>query len=345
MSLVATRFDEYRLNYENSKLDAFEHRMSNYGAFAAFQSDTPNLIPGYTELVANRTANIRTLSIPVINRKESWNGASSRTCSALTAESTSAYSTPTWATLRGGFSMYPAQYKNNFVSYQADFEKKLLGLQRYFLETLDTAAAAHLNTNKSAVNNADGNPYTVVSNAMAVPLSGNDLFLNELAQVMSQNDLPSEGINVVSTPRFQAMVREYSSQGQSNAENRMFQFGGYNFNYTNRITPATGDRDVVYAMPVGSLGFLSWVDMDAQMGNVSTDGKEWSMQMLPLLGFDVGVLFQSTCSDKSSSIGTGYEATMTESYSFSFDYAIVSAYNSSTGTEPGVIFRSNLSKT
>ncbi|GAF89078.1 unnamed protein product, partial [marine sediment metagenome] len=34
MSLAATRLDEYRLSYDSSNLDAWEHRMSNYGAFA-----------------------------------------------------------------------------------------------------------------------------------------------------------------------------------------------------------------------------------------------------------------------------------------------------------------------
>lgn len=345
MSLVATRLDEYRLAYDRSNFDAFEHRMSNYGAFATFLADTPNLIPGYEELIAGRTGAVRTVSIPVINRKESWNGGATRTCSALTAESTSAYSTPSWTTLKAGFSMYPAQYRNNYLSYQADFNKKMLGMQRYILETLDTACYTYLNTNKSAVNNADGNPYTVVSNAMAVAAADNELFLNELGQIMMQNDLPSEGINIVSSPRFSALVREYSAQGTSNAENRQFQFGGYSFAYSNRVSVATGDRDSVFAMPQGSLGLMTWVDPDAMMGHMSTDGKEWSEVFLPMLGFNVGLLFQSTCGDTSSTAGTGYNASLVESYHFSFDYSVISAYNSATSTEPGVIFRANLSKT
>lgn len=345
MSLVATRLDEYRLAYERSNLDAHEHRMSSYGAYETFKQDTPNLIPGYNELIAERAAEVRTVSIPVINRKESWNNGAARTCSALTAENTSAYSTPSWTTLKVGFSMYPAQYRNNYIGYQADFNNKMMAMQRYVLETLDTAAYTHLNTNRTAVNDADGNPYTVTGNSMIVPAADNELFLNELGQIMEVNDFPSEGINVISSPRFSALVREYSAQGTSNAENRVFQFGGYNFAYSNRVTVSSSAyRDTVFATPQGSLGFLSWVDPDADMGHESSDGKEWSRQSLPLLGIDAGLLFQSTCSDKSTALGTGYEATMTESYHFSFDYSFVSAYNSATGTYAGAIFKSDLVK-
>ena len=346
MSLAATRLDEYRLAYERSNYDAWEHRMSNYGAFATFKDDTPKLIPGYDELVANRAAEVRTVSIPVINRKTSWNAASSRTCTALTGENTSAYSTPSWTTLKVGFGMYPAQYKNNYIAYQQDFNLKMLAMQRYVLETLDTAAYTHLNTNRTAVNAADGNPYTVTANSMIVPADDNDLFLNELGAIMDWNDFPSDGINVVHSPRFQALVREYSSQGISNAENRVFQFGGYNFASSNRVTVSSSAyRDTVYAIPEASLGFLSWIDPDAQMGHSSSDGKEWSVQHLPLLGIDVGLLFQSTCSDISSgSGGTGLEASLTESYHFSFDYSFISAYNSATGTYAGPIFKADLVK-
>jgi hypothetical protein len=344
MSLVATRLEEYTLSYDRSNFDAWEHRMSNYGAYATFLGDTENLLPGAGELIANRNAAVRTVRIPVINRKD-FSTSSSRSCSAQSHELTSAYSTPTWTTLQAGFNMRKAEHWNNHISYQNAFNNKMQHLERAFLEAFDTAAYTHLNTNVSQVNAADGNPYTVVSNAMVVPAADNELFYNELGPIMNANDLPDTGINVVSSPRNQALVREYSSQGTSNAENRVFQFGGYNFAYSNRVSVATTDRDTVFAMPVGSLGFLSWIDIDSQMGNTSTDGKEWSVASLPRVGIDVGVLYQSTCTDASSSIGTGYEATLSESWSFSVDYSHISAYNSDTASLAGVIYKSRFTKT
>ena len=341
MSLVATRLEEFTLAYNQSNLDMHEHRLSRYGAFATFQADTPNLIPGYQTLVNERKAEVRTVRIPVIQRKD-FTTASSRTCSAITHELTSAYVTPSWTTIKTGFNMRRAEHYNNHIDYQSAFNNKMLNMQRTFAEALDTAAYTHLNTNASAVNNADGNPYTVVANSMVVPAADNELFLNELGIVMDQNDLNGDDVNIIASPRFQALVREYSSQGISNDENRAFQFGGYNFAYSRRVAIGTADRDVVFATPMGSLAYLSWVDPDSANNHMSTDGKEWSTATLPLLGHEVGVLYQSTCSDASTTIGTGYEATLSESWMFSFDYSFNSAYNSDTATLPGVIFKSNL---
>lgn len=344
MGLTATRLDEYRLSYERSNLDAWEHRLSNYGALATYQKDTPNLIPGYAELVANRTHQVRTVSIPVLQRKD-VSTASSRTCTAITHEITSAYVTPSWTTLKAGFNMTPAEHKNNYLTYQAVFNNKMLNMQRTFLAALDTLAYTNLNTNITAVIAADGNPYTAVANALVVPAADNELFFNELGQIMMQDDFPSDDVNVVGSPRLQALVREYTAQGAANAENRMFQFGGYNFAYSNRVSVATGYRDTVFAMPSGSLAFLTDIDPDSEIGHSSTDGKEWSSTVLPLLGFEVGVLYQSTCADKSTSHGTGYEATLSESWMFSFDYSFNVAYNSDSTTYAGPIHKAVFSST
>ena len=338
MGLTATRLDEYRLSYDRSNLDAWEHRLSNYGVLATYQKDTPFLIPGYAELAANRPHELRTVSIPVINRKD-VSTASSRTCDAITHEVTSAYVTPTWTTIKAGFNMSPAEHKNNYLQYQEVFNNKTLALQRTLLAALDTLAHTNLNANITAVNAADGNPYTVVANAMVVPAADNELYFYELGSILQQNDYPDDGINIVGSPRMNALVREYSAQGTSNDENRAFQFGGYNFAYSNRVTVAGTDRDTIFAMPQGSLAFLTAVDPDSAMGHGSTDGKEWSTTNLPLLGFDVGVLYQSTCADKSTALGTGYEATLSESFMFSFDYSFNVAYNSATGTYASPIYK------
>jgi hypothetical protein len=344
MSLNATRLDEYRLAYDRSNLDAWEHRLSNYGALAAYQADTPNTIPGYAELVANRTHELRTVSIPVIQRS-TFSTASERTCTALTHEMTSAYVTPSWTTIKVGFNMTPAEHRNNYIKYQELFNKKMTNMQRDVLAALDTLAYTNLNTNITSVIGADGNPYTAVANSLVVPAADNELLYNEIGAIMAADDYPFDQLHVISSPRNQALVREYSAQGTSNAENRMFQFGGYNFYYSNRVTVAATDRDTVYVTPPGSLAFMTDIDPDSLMGHSSSDGKEWSTVNLPLLGFDVGMLYQSTCADKSSTIGTGYEATLSESFMFSFDYTFTTAYNSATGTYASPIHKFRLTKT
>ena len=345
MSLAATRLDEYRLAYDRQNIDAWEHRLSNYGALATYQKDTPTTIPGYQDLVTNRTAEVRTVSIPVLNRT-TFTTAASRTCDALTHEMTSAYVTPSWTTLKTGFNMTPAEHQNNYIKYQDLFNKKMTNMQRDLAAALDTLAVASLEAGHTLIYAAAGNPYAEVADELVVPAADNELFCNELGAIMAADDFPSDGINVVSSPRFQALVREYSAQGTSNAENRVFQFGGYSFSYSNRAVPAATDRDIVFAMPGGSLAFLTWIDPDARMNHRSSDGKEWSVTNLPVLGFDVGLLYQSTCADKSAgNAGTGLEATLSESFHFSFDYSFNVAYNSDTATYAGPIHKFRLTKT
>ena len=343
MTLVTTKLDEYRQSVEQSGVNIYEDRFYNYGAFSTYLKDTPNLIPGGAEFIANRKGEDRTNSFTVINR-ESFSASSSRSCTAGTQDSVSAYVTPSWTTWKFAVMVVPSQYENNNVSMQADFNHKMDTLERTILYDLDTAAVTSLEANISSVNNASGNPYNFASSVSDVPLSGNDYFLNELTSQMLHNGLPANQIQVIASPRFASYVDQYTNQGAGNDENRMFQFAGKSFAYSNQITVATSDRDTVYVAPPGAYGFLNWIDPDARMNHVSGDGKEWFVQNLPRVGIDVGVLYQSTCADKSALQG-GLEATLTESYSFSFDYMFTTAYNSTSSTNPGTIFKYTLSKT
>jgi hypothetical protein len=144
-------------------------------------------------------------------------------------------------------------------------------------------------------------------------------------------------VNVVGSPRVKALVAEYSNQGVGNSTNLGFQYGGFSFAYTNRASVSTAHFGAAYAMPMGSLAYLSWVDIDARMGNKSGDGKEWYVQELPILGHNVGVLYQSTCGDKSSLL-SGLDATLVESFSFSFDRAFVNAADAIGTYASGVIY-------
>ena len=178
---------------------------------------------------------------------------------------------------------------------------------------------------------------------MGVPFADRYEFFNELEAIMTQNDLYG-GYNIVGSPRVNTLVRHLSNQGSANATNYAYEFMGYNFHYSNRVTVAAGDFATVFAMPTGSLGFLTWVDPDSRMG-ITSGSKEWSTIFLPLLGFEVGLLYQSTCGDNSTEAGNGFEASMIENFNFSFDYSFNGAYNSDAATYPGNIYKAGLSKT
>jgi hypothetical protein len=337
MSLATTVLDEYRLGLERSKLDVAENRMANYGAFDTAIKDTPNLVPGYQELINERIDADRTASVVVMQAFNPTTSAS-RSCTAATADSTSAYETPSWTTIETGFFMNKARNLSNHVDYQADFNHKLNGVARVFLDAVDTAVVTHLEANKTTTNAADGNPFTVTSNSMVVPLADHDTFFNEVNQIYMQNDYPAgQTMNVVASPRMSSIIRYYANQGAANSANYAFQFAGFNFGYTNNISiSATTDVGILYVMPVGTIAYLSWIDPDCRIGQKNGDS-EWTTMMLPQLGHQIGVYYQPACYDYSGTV-TGLERTKSEHYEFSFDYSVISSYIS-TGAEP--IFKAN----
>lgn len=340
--LASTVLDAYRLPYADSNLDQHEHRLSNYGALETFMGDTPNLVRADLIEMAKK-AQDHTTSIPVIKTKD-YTITTTRACAVITNSNESAYVSLSFATVRWGFHMVPSQYANNMIGYQDDFNRKMNDSCKKVLATLDTACYTKLNTDKSAVNNAANNPWPFAGDTMQVPVADANLFLNELESVMSQNDLTGP-YNIISSPRFKALVNYLNNQGVANAVNTAFQIMGFNVAYSNRIAVAAGDRDTVFVMPQGSLGFIPWVDPDSRSNQQAISGKVWSEEFLPLLGFNVGLLYQDSCADNSAEAGNGFEASKQEGFTFSFDYALLTSYNSNSVTLPGSIFKAAISAT
>lgn len=343
MAWSATVLDEFRLSYDQSELDAHENRFSVYGAYETFKADTPNLIPGYSTLEAGRASAARTASIPVI-QKQTLSTSATRSCSAKTAQPTSAFVTPSWTSVETGFMMVPAEHAGNYISYQQAFNHQARSVERAFLLDADTDAVAYLVANLTGINNAEDNPWSVTSSYMQIPLADYDMLFNELEAIMLANDITEQMINIVGSPRLKALVGEFSNQGMANSTNSAFQYGNFSFKYTSRATVSTAAHSTMYAIPKGSLAYLNWVDIDARMNHKSGDGKEWYVTELPLLGQQVGVLYQSTCADKSSLL-SGLNATLAESFQFSFDRAFVSSYDPVSTVDPGVIYGATILKT
>ena len=343
-SLAATLLHEYRSKYAAQKIDLYEHRISTYGAFEAFRADTPNLVPDAASLIAARTDGNRTTKVPVYKRL-SFSIGSTRVCTAQTKSGVSALVTVTYVTVTAGFHMIPAQFRGNELAYQDDFNKKMDSMQRDLASHLDSACLTKLGTIKSSVFTADGNPYDFTSSAIVIPAGEEDTMWGELKAAMWQDDF-TDTLNFVSTPRLMALLNHQGAQGPANDENLAYQMGGMNFRYTNNLSVSSGSRDTFYMYQPGSLGILTWVDVDSQMNHKATTGVEWSQQYLPKLGLDMGLIYRSDCGDQTTEAGSGsgYETSLKESFLFSMDYALVSAYNSDTSTYASPVFQGELLK-
>jgi len=238
--------------------------------------------------------------------------------------------------------MIPSQYGDNYISYENDFKRKMQDMQIAMGIELDTAAYTYLNTYKAAKNNSTfaDTYWTPASNKMVVPVSDKDTFFNQLDGVMNENDLYGP-YNVVASTPVSSMVRNLQAQGAGNAENFSYQFMGYDFHFSNRCTVDSGDFASIFCMPIGSLGFLNWIDPSSR-ANESNGYQEWSTVPLPDLGMNAGLLYQASCADNSTEAGNGFEASLKESFLFSMDYAFIYAYNSDTTNLPGTIYKAGI---
>ena len=108
MSIAATRLTEYRTKYSDSRLDAYEHRLSNYGIYQWFKDNTSMLLPA-NMIAEAKKAQTRATKVPVIDTKD-YTITTSRSLTIADSENTSSLVNLVFATLRAAFTMYPAQY-------------------------------------------------------------------------------------------------------------------------------------------------------------------------------------------------------------------------------------------
>lgn len=151
MSLIATRVQNWRI--ENPELDRNMFRPCEYGALDFFieQTNAPNSIisPNLRDRALVSIGN--TVQVPVINYDENVQVSNVRSCVIADNENTSALVTLVWATYAIGFTMVPAAYSNNEISYQHDFMRKMEKTTRALADALDKGAVAALEANKTQV--------------------------------------------------------------------------------------------------------------------------------------------------------------------------------------------------
>ena len=337
-NLALTVLDAYRLPYVQSNLDRHEHRMSQYGVFELFKTDTPNLIPAAT-LEKAKQAQTHPVTIPVIKTKD-YSIRTTRSCAVVTNSNESAFVTLVFGTMVWDFHMVPSQYGNNYIGMQEDFNRKMNDTQRSVLAALDLACYAKLNADKSQVNKAAGKPYAFTGNTIIFPAADEKIVLNELTSIMYQNDF-SGRFNLIATPRMQSLVNLLKNQGIGNAQNLAFQFGDFDLGFSNRVSLSDNARDTFFVMPKGAAGIVTWIDPSARMGEVAGN-TTWTVENLPELGFEVGLKTQTGCNDNSAEAGAGFEASNRIHYQFSMDYALVTPYNSDPANIPGAIYKADI---
>jgi hypothetical protein len=344
MSLAATYLQDLRAEYP-SQLDRYENRVTRAGLLtAALQmTDVPESIVSRNLKEISQVSEGRTLDVPVY-KKGSVTINNARSCNIACSQSETDMVTVTWKTISSDICQTPAQYAKNHLSYMEDLNRKVIEMVEAWTIEIENDIDSSLDTAKNQVYNSSlvglGNKYPLVANALQVASTDQELFFNDVDVINEEDDFYTETLRVIGSPVLRSEVRHYANQGAANDENTAYQFGGFNFNFSNRVTNA--QKSTGYFMPNGSIGFLTRTDISARSGFTAGDGTEWRVESLPGLPFNVGLQYKSQCSDQSNidpeSNGDNHlTATMLEKWQFSVDYAIVTPYTSNIATKPTAI--------
>lgn len=342
MSLVATRLQNWRV--ENPELDRNMSRPLEYGALDFFigQTNAANSILS-PELKERAFASIgNTVQVPVIDYDGSVTVSNTRSCTISDDENTSAIFTVVWTTYSVGFTMVPAAYMNNEISYDHDFIRKMEKVTRALATSLDTAAIAAIETNKTQVF-TDSLQYTVTSNALVVPSTLAQDVLGDINPMMRANAYP-EQIHIIGNAGTDSLVRKLAQHGLYNDVNKQMEYDGKVFHFTTNLANASGNYATFYAVADGNVGVLTRVDREALRGT-KANFHEWDVVRLPYIDLPVGSHYYTAVGDQSAIAGDAtadLTCAVKEYFGFSVDVAFVVAYNSAPATVANPIIKAGI---
>lgn len=342
MSLVATRLQNWRV--ENPEFDRNMTRPCEYGALDFFieQTNAPTSI--ISQNLRDRAfASIgNTVQIPVVNYDGDVQVYNVRSCVIPDDENTSALYTIVWATYAVGFTMTPAAYMNNEITYEHDFFRKLEKITRALADTLDKGAIAALEANKTQVFK-DSLNYTKKGNVIEVPTQMATEILGDINPIMRANCYP-EMIHIIGNAGVDSLVRKLAQHGVYNDVNKRMEYDNKVLHYTNNVLNEESKNGTFFAVADGNVGVLTRVDREALRGT-KANFHEWDVVRLPLIDLPVGSHYYTAVGDQSSIMGAATEdltCAVKEYFGFSVDVAFLVAYNSDVATVANPIIKAEI---
>jgi hypothetical protein len=351
VSLALTRLQNFVYEQANN-LDAQELRTTQTPVLdKIFVPDTQRLLDPEILNAVRGSAN-RVRQIPVIqDPRAGITIGNSVTCTIPDSRNTSAMYAVTYVPYTFHFVQYPAEFQNNYISEQRDFNVKLAMRLDQLKRAIETQCINTLNTNRNQVwNPSTLGPYTQIANALRVPLAGQNVAFNNFTPILAANDFNAAGVNVAAGFGIWPQVMFWMNQSTGNAQNTAFQFGNYNFNFTSRIAPGVNSNGAGYFMPQGTVGILDWLPSQYTAQPTNYGDKEWMRQFIPQLGMEMGVYMTRDCADVSGAYPAGIDdpaqsATPRLTWQFVIYIATIVAYNSNIATRVSPIFRFEFNNT
>lgn len=338
MSLILSRMQNFRAV---SPLDKWVERPSKYGALDLFWRETMNPMGIISDELRRRAneAQGNTLEVPVYDKDASVTINNTRTVTISDDENTTAMQAITLTTYEFGFTMIPAQYSNNEMDYQRDFNQKLTKYLNAFLATLDTAALSALNTAKTQVSTNLGK-YTFASNIMTASLANKLRIIADINPIMAYTDY-YEPRHIVGNPGLLSLFLEMQESGLYNEQNRVIAWADKELHFTNRLANAANRIGTGYVVNTGSVGIVNRVDRDAARRH-TTHKHLFDVVNVPGVPFPMGVYFYDDVADKNAITGAAtadLTRTKVEAWSWSVDVGFITQYNDTPASYANAILK------
>ena len=342
MSLVATRLQNWRVS--NPEFDRNMTRPCEYGALDFFieQTNSANSIlsPNLRDRAFASIGN--TVQIPVINYDGDVQVSNIRSCVIADNENTSALYTVVWATYAIGFTMVPASYMNNEISYEHDFLRKMEKTTRALADALDKGAVAALEAGKTQVYKDKLN-YQVQGNVVEVPTQMATEILGDVNPMMRANCFP-EYIHIIGNAGVDSLVRKLAQHGVYNDVNKRMEYDNKVLHYTNNVVNEAQKNGTFFAVADGNVGVLTRVDREA-LRRTRANFHEWDVVRLPYIDLPVGSHYYTAVGDQSQIAGDAtadLTCAVKEYFGFSLDVAFLVAYNSNPATVASPIIKAEI---
>lgn len=342
MSLIATRLQNWRV--ENPEFDRNMTRPCEYGALDFFieQTDAQNSIisPYLRDRAFESIGN--TVQIPVINYDGDVQVSNVRSCVIADDENTSALYTVVWATYAIGFTMVPAAYMNNEISYDHDFIRKMEKTTRALANALDQGAVAALEAAKTQVLKDKLN-YQFAGNVIEVPTQMATEIMGDIDPIMRANCFP-EMIHIVGNAGVDSLIRKLAQHDVYNDVNKRMEYANKVLHYTNNVVNEAGKNGTFFAVADGNVGVLTRVDREA-LRRTRANFHEWDVVRLPYIDLPVGSHYYTSVGDQSQIAGAATQdltCALKEYFGFSVDVAFLVAYNSDPGTVANPVIKAEI---
>lgn len=342
MSLVATRLQNWRV--ETPEFDRNMTRPCEYGALDFFieQTDAQNSIisPHLRDRAFESIGN--TVQIPVINYDGDVQVSNVRSCVIADDENTSALYTVVWATYAIGFTMVPAAYMNNEISYDHDFIRKMEKTTRAIANALDQGAVAALEAAKTQVLKDKLN-YQFAGNVIEVPTQMATEIMGDIDPIMRANCFP-EMIHIVGNAGVDSLIRKLAQHDVYNDVNKRMEYANKVLHYTNNVVNEAGKNGTFFAVADGNVGVLTRVDREA-LRRTRANFHEWDVVRLPYIDLPVGSHYYTSVGDQSQIAGAATQdltCALKEYFGFSVDVAFLVAYNSDPATVANPVIKAEI---